>query len=121
MTTYKAQIEFIAHADDYEKGEGELITSWHQGLKADTPGRLKELILEITHTESWDDVNDDQMNEYDWCTEYATSYQAINDNYFGLTPPSDYEVDQWKIGKELLYSVNCHILVTQVTEEKAVL
>lgn len=116
---YKAQIEFTAYEDVYEDGEQwQCDNLWNDTLTADTPEHLKELVLDATYSK-WEEVNTEQINSYDWCTEYHTSYLAIEDNQMGLTPPSTYEIDEWKQGREKLYSIHCHILVTKVTEEKA--
>jgi len=113
--TYKAQIEFQAYEDDYNEGEGNFANSWNDTLTADTKSELRNKILEATHSK-WSDLDDDQMNEYDWCTEYHTSYLANADNQGDA---SESEIAEWKKGKQVLYAINCHILVTEVTEKKA--
>ena len=112
---YKAQIEFMEYEDNYEHGELDCINSWDKTITADTKSELRNKILEITYSK-WSDLDDDQMNEYDWCTEYHTSYLANEDNEVDL---SETEIKQWKLGKVKLYAINCHILVTEITEIKA--
>lgn len=113
--SYKAQIEFTAYEDDYNEGEGAFANQWNETLLADTQSELRNKILEATYSK-WEDLDDDQMNEYDWCTEYHTSYLATEDNIGDATPS---EIKAWKKGEMKLYIVNCHILVTEVTEKKA--
>lgn len=112
---YKAQIEFIAYEDSYEQGELEQVNIWEETLLADTQSELRNKILDATYSK-WEDLDEEQMNEYDWCTEYHTSYLA-NENNEG--DASEEEIEQWKLGKLKLYAINCHILVTEVTEKKA--
>lgn len=114
---YKAQIEFRATEDNFEEG---IISSnpsnvWEETLYADTQSELRNKILEATYSQ-WADLNDEQINEYDWCTEYSTSYLANEANEGKAT---DAEYESWKLGKTRLWDVECHILVTKVTETKA--
>ncbi len=114
---YKATIYFDANEDNYEQGE--LIDSpganWEEVLTADTQSELRNKILEATYSK-WGDLDSEQFNDYDWATEYHTSYLANEDNQGDA---SKSEIESWKQGKTRLWSVNCHILVTKVTEEKA--
>jgi len=113
---YKAEIEFIAVKDDYENGE-ELTADnvWYETLTADTQSELRNKILDITYSK-WTDLNDEKINEYDWCTEYHTSYLANADNEGNAT---EREIKQWKQGELELWAINCHICVTEVLERKA--
>lgn len=118
---YKAQIEFSAYVDDYEQGQQlDRVNTWDETIMAYTQEELRNKVLQSTYSK-WEDLSDEQINEYEWCTEYHTSYIAINDSQLGLVTPSDFEIDEWKKGKEKLYAVNCHILVSKITEEKATL
>ena len=118
MTKYKAQIEFISREDDYQEGELlETSSSWNETLIADTKEKLRERISEITYSK-WENISDEQINEYDWCTEYHADYLANEDNN---GEASEREIEQWKLGKIKLYGVSCHILVTQITEKKTTL
>lgn len=113
---YKAQIEFNAVEDNYQEGEiGQSWNNWTEELTADTQSELRNKILEATYSK-WEDLDDEQMNEYDWCTEYHTSYLANAEN---VGDASKAEIEAWKLGKCRLWAVNCHILVTEVTEKKA--
>lgn len=115
---YKATIYFEANEDKYDEGQSlAIVNSWDETLLADTQSELRNKILEATYSK-WGDLNDEQMNEYDWCTEYQTSYLANEDNEGEATPS---EIEQWRKGNIKLYAINCHILVTKVTEEKATL
>lgn len=113
---YKAQIFFDAYEDVYEDGRQiNCDNSWDEVLTAKTQKELKEKILETTYSkEEW--LDDEQINEYDWCTEYHTSYLANAEN---VGDASEDEIEEWKKGKLRLWAVNCHILVTKVTEAKA--
>lgn len=113
--SYKAEIEFTAYEDDYNEGEGNHVNTWMQTITADTKSELRNEILAATYSK-WENLDDDQMNEYDWCTEYHTSYMANEDNQGDA---SKSEIELWKKGELKLYAVNCHILVTEVTEKKA--
>lgn len=115
--SYKAQIYFDAYEDDYKEGELNQANSWEQTLTADTQSELRNKILEATYSK-WEDLSDEQINEYDWCTEYATTYLTNADNEGDA---SESEIEQWKKGDLKLYAVNCHILVTEVIEKKATL
>jgi gas vesicle protein len=113
---YKATIYSEATEDNYmDSLVGDVVNSWEEVLTADTQSELRNKILEATYTE-WKDLNDEQINDYDWCTEYHTSYLTNEDNQ-GKAYES--EVKEWKKGKTKLYAVECHILVTEVTEKKA--
>lgn len=112
---YKAIIFFDSVEDDYKQGELESGTSWEQTLEADTKSELRNKILEATYSK-WADLDDEQINDYDWCTEYHASYLANAEN---IGNASESEVEQWRLGKLKLWAVNCHILVTEVTEKKA--
>jgi len=113
---YKAEIEFTATEEDYNLGEvGGVDNSWNETYIADTQSELRNKILEATYSK-WADLDDDQMNDYDWCTEYHTSYMANAENIGNAT---EAELEQWSKGEIRLWAVNCHILVTEVTEKKA--
>ena len=112
---YKADIEFSACEDHYINGELDCVNVWNEVLYADTQSELRDKILSATYSK-WEDLDDEQMNEYDWCTEYHTSYLANEENEGDA---SEEEIERWKLGEIKLYSINCHILVTEVTEKKA--
>lgn len=113
---YQAKIYYDAVEDNYEEGEiGFVVNSWEDVLQADTQSELRNKVLDATYSK-WEDLNDEQLNEYDWCTEYHTSYLANEDNQGDA---SESEVASWKQGKQKLYAINCHILITEVTEAKA--
>jgi hypothetical protein len=113
---YKAQIEFRAVEDDYNEGESLTVDNvWEETLTADTKSELRNKILEATYSK-WADLDDEQINEYDWATEYHTSYLANAENEGSA---SESEIEAWKKGELKLWAVNCHILVTEVTEKKA--
>lgn len=112
---YKAVIDFRAIEDSYTEGENlNADNSWVQTYTADTKSELRDKILEVTYSE-WQYVDKEQINEYDWCTEYHTSYLANADNQGEATPQ---EIEAWKRGKCRLWSIDCHILVTEVIETK---
>lgn len=110
---YKARIDFRQVVDDYEQGELDGYMRWETTLTARTSQGLRTLVLAETYS-AWEDLDDDQMNDYDWCTEYQTSYQADKDG----VPPSAEDRELWKAGKLELYAVRCHIFVTRIVESK---
>jgi len=113
---YKAEIEFSAYEDTYEDGQAlDCDNIWNETITADTQSELRNKILEATYSK-WEHLDDDQMNEYDWCTEYHTSYMATADNEGEAT---EAELELWRRGELRLWAINCHILVTEVTEKKA--
>ena len=111
---YQASIYFDTAEDNYKEGELEAGTSWEEVLTADTPAELRNKVLEATYS-NWQDLNDEQINEYDWCTEYWTTYLA-NANNEGEADEA--EIKLWKQGKLKLWAVHCQILVTKIIEEK---
>lgn len=114
--TYQAKIDYDAYKDDYNEGQDlGCVNSWQETIAADTQSELRNKVLEATYSK-WQDLDNEQLNEYDWCTEYHTSYLANADNEGEATPS---EIEAWKQGKLDLYAINCHILVTEVTEQKA--
>lgn len=116
---YKADILYQAYEDNYNKGEiGDCVNSWEATATAKTKAELKTKILEATYTDKWEDVNHEDANEYPNWSEYWSGYYANADNQGDATPS---ELEQWKLGKEKLYRIDCHILVSKVTERKAVL
>ena len=113
---YKADIEFTAYEDVFEDGENTSCdNSWNETLTADTASELRNKILEATYSR-WEDLDDEQINEYDFATEYHTSYLANADNEGDA---SEAEIESWKLGQTRLWAIHCHILVTEVTEKKA--
>lgn len=116
-TQYKAEIEFTAYEDDYNEGESlSCDNRWIETITADTQAELRNKILEATYSK-WSDLDDEQINEYDWCTEYATGYTA-NESNEGEATQAD--IEDWKNGGNTkVWAIHCHILVTKVTESKA--
>lgn len=113
---YKATIYHDLVEDKYEEGEvGDIISSWSYTHEADTQSELRNKVLEATYSK-WEDLDGEQINEYDWCTEYHTAYMVDKYNDGDVSAS---EIEKWKRGEIELFSVNCHILVTKVTEEKA--
>lgn len=115
-TQYKATIHFDAYEDSYEQGELDHVNSWTDEIVKDTKGELQQAILDATYQDDFSTVDDEQMNDYDWCTEYHTTYLANEDNQGDA---SKQEIEQWKKGEIKLYAINCHILVTKITETKS--
>lgn len=115
---YKAKIYFEAIEDDYKNGEiGGVVNHWTEQITALTQSGLRNKVLEATYSK-WQDLDDEQMNEYGWCTEYHTSYLANEENEGEATQS---EIKAWKKGKLQLFAINCHILVTEITEKKGTL
>ena len=113
---FKAEIEFSAYEDVFEDGENvSCDNTWFETITADTASELRNKVLEATYSR-WQDLDDEQINEYDFATEYHTSYLA-NENNEG--DASESEIEAWKRGELRLWSIHCHILVTEVTEKKS--
>jgi hypothetical protein len=116
---YKATIQFDSYLDNYESGQiGNSCNQWETDLTAKTTEELKAKILIETYQTDWRDVEHDDINEYEQWSEYHTSYMTNVNNEGEAT---EAELEKWREGKLELYSVDCHILVSKVTEEKAVL
>lgn len=116
--SYKATIYFDAYVDDYEQGqELQSVNYWTDTIEKDTTEELKKAICEATYSK-WDDITYEDINEYPQASEYWTSYLADEDNQGDASAS---QVEQWKQGKLTLYAINCHILVSEVIEKKAVL
>jgi hypothetical protein len=113
---YKANIEFRAFEDSYTEGES-LTTDniWYENITADTKSELRNKVLETTYSK-WEYLDDEQINEYEFATEYNTAYMANAENEGEATPS---ELEAWKLGKCRLWSVHCHIMVTEIIETKA--
>lgn len=115
---YKAVIYFEAYEDSYEDGEiGNIANHWDETLTAKTKKELRELIEKATYNE-WKNIEHEDINEYPKASEYWTSYLADEDNQ-GDAYPS--QIEEWKAGKLRLWAIRCHILVSKVTETKAVI
>lgn len=116
---YQATIYFTAELDNYERGvTGNIVNEWQDTLTASTKKELKEKILSVTYTSNWEDVDDEQLNEYEDATEYSTSYMTNADNDGEATKS---ELEQFKAGTLDLYVIECHILVSQTVQTKATL
>lgn len=115
---FKATIYFEAVKDNWQEGES-LTTdnSWTETLTAETTAELRAKVLQVTYSD-WKNIDDEQINDYDFATEYHTSYMADAAN---VGDASAAQIEQWKQGKLRLWAVNCHILVTEVIETKATL
>lgn len=126
---YKATIYYDVVEDDYEEGEiGEPRRYREEGYTAETTGELRQLVLDATFQNNMDGVDDEQTGDYDLATEYRTTYLA---DYDALYPDALYpgvyykaapkDIERWKRGDFRLWAVHCHILVSEITETKAVL
>lgn len=114
--TYQARIYNDVYKEDYKDGESEQVNSWTETLTAKTKDELKEQIEFATNSD-WKNIEQNDANEYDHATEYWSGYSANANNY----PASESEIAEWKKGKKELYSVHCHILVSEVKESKVTL
>lgn len=116
---FKARILYSMIEDEYERGEiGPVMADWVDTITADTVAQLKTKVMEATHSPNWDDFSDEQINDYEFATEYVTSYLTSVDDYGAV---SQDELERWELGKLKLFSVVCHILVSEITEKKATL
>lgn len=116
--TYKAVIYSEAFKDDYTKGESDhRDNSWEITLERDTPEELKEAICNETYS-LWADIMHDDVNEYDEQSEYWASYMTNKEN---IGEANEEELSLFRKGKLQLWAVNCHILVSKITESKVIL
>ena len=114
---YQAVIYANIFVDDYNLGEGEEVNFWTQTLSAKTP---KELLGELENyipKNAVANMEQANLNDYDDSNEYFTSYLVDNDN----NEPSRIELEQWEKGEIKLYVTNCQVLVSKVTNSKALL
>ena len=116
---YQATICFTAYLDNYERGvTGNIVNEWQDTLTSSTKKELKEKILNVTYTSNWEDVDDEQINDYKDATEYRAYYMTNVDNDGEATKS---ELEQFKAGTLDLYVIECHILVSQTIQTKATL
>lgn len=116
---YRAKIYFEAYEDTYEEGEAVKCDNiWNDTLEANTKEELKTKIVEAVYAPKFEDLDDEQANKYEHATEYSYSYLANADNQGEATKA---EIESWKKGFTRLWAINCHIMVTEVTEKKAIL
>lgn len=117
--TYQATIYFDTCEDSY--AEGELIdgegTNWDEKITAKTKDELKAKICEVTYCK-WEEIEQEDLNDYPHATEYWGGYLANENNEGEAT---EREIEAWKAGKQRLWAVHCHILVSELTERKATL
>jgi hypothetical protein len=115
---YKATIYFDGYEDSYKDGEiNGCTSSWDETIVMPTIEELKQAIEDVTYNtfDNYDIVQED-INNYDFATEYCTSYLTTKDNNGAV---SDKEYELWKNGDLRLYSINCQILVSEVIESEA--
>ena len=115
---YHATIDYTATLDNYENGEiGYPVNSWHEELTAETSPELREKVLTATYSK-WEDVSEEQINEYQDCTEYAANYMTDEDNQGEATAS---QLEKFKAGTLDLFAIDCHIRVFETTNTKATL
>lgn len=117
MTTgYKASIYFEAYETSYTDGESTNASNWwHTELTANTLAELKDLVLEATYS-NWENLDDEQMNDYDFAIEYHANYMANEGNE---GEASLGEIAKWRRGELRLWAINCHVLVSEINEMPA--
>jgi len=115
LIMYEATIYFDTYEDSFENGEMDKGTSWVEKLEGKTIDELKEAICDITYCKAGD-LYLDNCNDYDYANEYFVSYLA-NERNEGLA--TEKEVKAWQKGKYRLWSVCCHILVSEITRKPA--
>ena len=115
---YHAKIDYTATPNSYENGEiGYPVNIWHEELTAETSTELREKVLTATYSK-WEDVSEEQINEYQDCTEYAANYMTDDENQVEATAS---QLEKFKAGTLDLYLVDCHIRVFETTNTKATL
>lgn len=115
---YQAVIYTNVYEDNYNLGELDEVNYWTETVTGNSP---KDLLENIKNSFIDEDailyLNQDNINEYKDSNEYWTSYQVNENNEI----PSATEIKDWKAGKIKLYVANVHILVSKVTNNKALL
>lgn len=115
---YKAHIYFDATEDNYDMGLiGTTVNSWEETLTAETREELRQKIADSCYSKP-EEIYHSDINDYDNATEYWLDYLATEEN---IGDASNHDIELWKQGKKTLYLVQCHILVSEVTEKKATL
>lgn len=115
---YQAIIHYTTEEDIYSSGcTGKIGTDWTDKLEAATPEELRSIVEDNVYSKR-EDWGDDQINDYEDATEYWADYLANADNMGEATPT---EIENWKQGKQRLWLVSCHILVSQITKQAATL
>lgn len=113
---YQAHIFFESYEDKWDEGEtGKIANSWDYTLSGSTKEGLKSLICEATFSK-WDEMEHADLNDYPDSCEHFASYYADENNVGQATKD---QIEQWKAGKLRLWSVNCHILVSEITKTKS--
>lgn len=114
---YQAVIYANVYEDDFEQGELDEVNFWTQTLNANSPKELLENISDYMSRDAFAEMYQDNINEYDFGSEYWTDDLVDADNNYA-TPE---QIKQWKEGKLTLYATRYHIVVSEVTEKQATL
>lgn len=111
---YEAHIYYEAYEDIYEFGQAmNCDNSWHELITAKDKADLKQEISDRTYTK-WTLIDRDEETDGEEAFTYRTSYLATAEND---GEASREQIEQWKHGKRRLWSVDCTILVSEVTKK----
>jgi hypothetical protein len=114
---YQATIYFETEENTFEQGcTGKPGTSWTEKQESESLWVLRAWVLDCTYSQ-FEDINQESSNGYPDATEYWANYIADADNN-KATPE---QVEAWKKGKERLWLVTCHILVSEIIKNPATL
>ena len=114
-TKFRAIIYYDVYEDSYTEGEGTHVNCYDEEFSGDT---LEMLLFDVASCLDCyiKDLYFDNINDYEWASEFWWSFMCDEDNY-KVTPVSSPELFQdWKNGETKLYVTHCHILVSKVTE-----
>lgn len=115
---YKATIYFTAEEVVFNDGcTGKQVNSWTEVFEDNDKQSLKNTIADATYS-TWSEIDQLDINDYEHATEYFADYYANEDNEGSAT---ESEMEQWRLGKQKLFLISCHILVSEVTESKVLL
>lgn len=120
MSLYKATIYFDAYEDDFKEGEAmNCDNQWTETLMAKTKAELREKIANATYCD-WakGEIERGDDSDVEAAIEYWAGYTANAENE---GEASAAEIEQWKQGKCRLWAIHCQILVSKVTQTKAVI
>lgn len=113
--SYEAHVFCDSFEDDYKKGEGEQANSWDQTFRGKD---LKKILTDVASFVNAPSIKDleyqGDVNEYPDMTELWYGYMGDENN----SEASKQDLELFKKGKKQLWSIQCHINVSQVGKSK---
>lgn len=115
-----ANCEFRIHADTWNNGEGDLVSTWNEQISGDTIDQLLNdvVYLNCNHMSYDNDIM--KLFECDPCHEgdFSRFDASLTVNYHNeqMCKPTNDEVEQWKAGKIDLYTMYISLHVQKVCD-----